>query len=97
MKTFDEVYSYVKSLLMDPSQHGGPWFHSEEEFEDWAGDVLNDTIEYTLRAVGVTIDDNDNLVKEDEEESDLNFYDEEPTLDLDMGFDPYMGCYTDDC
>ena len=30
----------------------------------------------------------------DEKESDD--YDEEP-YDLDMGFDPYMGCYTDDC
>lgn len=24
------------------------------------------------------------------------YYDDEPH-DLDMGFDPYMGCYTDDC
>ena len=92
MKTYDDVYSYVKSLLMNPSQHGGPWFHSEEEFEDWAGDVLDDTIEYTLKAVGITIDDNNNLVEEEYEEVN-----EEPTLDLDMGFDPYMGCYTDDC
>lgn len=24
-------------------------------------------------------------------------YEEEIEADLDMGFDPYMGCYTDDC
>lgn len=24
-------------------------------------------------------------------------YDPEETIDLDMGFDPYLGCYTDDC
>lgn len=30
--------------------------------------------------------------EEDEEEVD-----EEPTYDPDMGFDPYMGCYTEDC
>ena len=30
----------------------------------------------------------------DEDEPD---YEEEMEADLDMGFDPYMGCYTDDC
>ena len=24
-------------------------------------------------------------------------YDTEPAWNLDLGFDPYMGCYTDDC
>ena len=24
-------------------------------------------------------------------------YDEEPDIDLDCGFDPYLGCFTDDC
>lgn len=32
--------------------------------------------------------------EEDEEEPT---YEEEMEADLDMGFDPYMGCYTDDC
>ena len=30
---------------------------------------------------------------EDDEEEDLPYEE----IDLDMGFDPYMGCYTDDC
>ena len=33
--------------------------------------------------------------EEDEEEEPT--YEEEMEADLDMGFDPYMGCYTDDC
>ena len=33
--------------------------------------------------------------EEDEEEEPT--YEEEMQADLDMGFDPYMGCYTDDC
>ena len=24
-------------------------------------------------------------------------YDPEPQYDIEMGFDPYLGCYTDDC
>lgn len=34
--------------------------------------------------------------RDDEDEEDVED-DEEPTFDSDMGFDPYMGCYTDDC
>lgn len=30
-------------------------------------------------------------------EEDEPDYEEEMEADLDMGFDPYMGCYTDDC
>ena len=29
-------------------------------------------------------------------DSDDN-YDEEPDINLDCGFDPYLGCFTDDC
>ena len=37
----------------------------------------------------------DDFLKEwDEEEDDFL---EEPDGDLEMGFDPYMGCYSDDC
>jgi hypothetical protein len=32
----------------------------------------------------------------DQEEED-DYWWEEPSWDLDMGFDPYEGCYTDDC
>ena len=35
----------------------------------------------------------DNMFPEEEEDEE----DYEPDWDLDMGFDPYMGCYTDDC
>ena len=33
----------------------------------------------------------------EEYEEDEPDYEEEMEADLDMGFDPYMGCYTDDC
>lgn len=33
----------------------------------------------------------------EEYEEDEPDYEEEMAADLDMGFDPYMGCYTDDC
>lgn len=91
METFNDIYSYVKARLMDSSQYGGPWFHSEEEFENWAGDVLMDAVKYTLKAVGISVSPNDDNTLIGKE------IDEEPTFDLDMGFDPYMGCYTDDC
>ena len=34
---------------------------------------------------------------EEEDEEEEPTYEEEMEADLDMGFDPYMGCYTDDC
>ena len=34
---------------------------------------------------------------EEYEEEEPPDYEEEKEVDLDMGFDPYMGCYTDDC
>jgi len=33
----------------------------------------------------------------EEYEEEEPTYEEEMEADLDMGFDPYMGCYTDDC
>lgn len=33
----------------------------------------------------------------EEYEEDEPDYEEEMEADLDMGFDPYLGCYTDDC
>lgn len=33
----------------------------------------------------------------EEYEEDEPDYEEEMEADLDVGFDPYMGCYTDDC
>lgn len=33
----------------------------------------------------------------EEYEEDEPDYEEEIEADLDIGFDPYMGCYTDDC
>ncbi len=36
----------------------------------------------------------DSMFSEEEEEEEEDY---EPDWDLDMGFDPYMGCYTDDC
>lgn len=31
------------------------------------------------------------------EEEDEDFYEDEDDCDYDVGFDPYLGCYTDDC
>ena len=42
-------------------------------------------------------DDPEIWEEEDEDYEDEPDYEEEMEADLDMGFDPYMGCYTDDC
>ena len=42
-------------------------------------------------------DDPEIWEEEDEDYKDEPDYEEEMEADLDMGFDPYMGCYTDDC
>ena len=41
--------------------------------------------------------DDPEIWEEEEYEEDEPNYEEEMEADLDMGFDPYMGCYTDDC
>lgn len=33
----------------------------------------------------------------DEEEDKPDYEDELRAMDLEMGYDPYLGCYTDDC
>lgn len=30
-------------------------------------------------------------------QDEMEDWDEPDSLDLDLGFDPYVGCYTDDC
>lgn len=38
------------------------------------------------------------MENEEYEELEFEAYDYEPDdSDLEMGFDPYLGCYTDDC
>ena len=42
-QTFVENYDKLSEKLLNTNQVGGAWFNgSEEEFEDWAGDVLFD-------------------------------------------------------
>lgn len=74
--------------LISPNQVGGPWFEGKEEnAENWMGDVFLDAVEYFLDGLNVKLI----YVEEDAE------YDEPADIDSDMGFDPYMGCFSDDC
>ena len=67
--------------------HDCEWWCGAEEPEDlpegWDedGEVFEDDFE------------DDDFEDEDFEDEDF----EESDFDLDMGFDPYMGCYSDDC
>lgn len=50
---FTKIAEFVTNKLLDETEYGGAWFHSEEELDEWAGDVLYDVIEYTLNSVGI--------------------------------------------
>lgn len=58
MDVFSAMYETIANKLLDKNQVGGPWFNgSEEEFEDWAGDVLYDVLEYCLNYFGITVEE----------------------------------------
>lgn len=67
---------------------------TERFFCDSCGDqILNE--EDVIRIYGHDCCENCYHDGMDEEPED--FYDDEQSYDLDCGFDPYMGSYTDDC
>ena len=56
-QTFVESYDILGAKLLDENQVGGSWFNgSEEEFEDWAGDVLFDALETFLNLCGIEVE-----------------------------------------
>lgn len=58
MDVFSEMYEDVAKKLLDENQWGGAWFQGdEEEFEDWAGDVLSDALEYCLNYFDIQIEE----------------------------------------
>lgn len=56
-KTFVENYDKLSGELLNSNQVGGAWFNgSEEEFEDWAGDVLFEALEKFLNLCGIEVE-----------------------------------------
>ena len=54
---FESLMEKVRNSLLNPDQYAGPYFNgSEAEFEDWAGDALEDAIVCALNEVGIKID-----------------------------------------
>lgn len=54
---FVENYDKLSSILLDENRVGGAWFYgSEEEFEEWAGDVLFDALEIFLNLCGIEVE-----------------------------------------
>jgi hypothetical protein len=54
---FESLMEKVKNRLLNPEQYAGPYFNgSEAEFEEWAGDALEDAIVCALNEVGIEID-----------------------------------------
>jgi len=71
---------------------------SEADYDRWiSGALVQNAFPY------LTSDERELLVsslcldcQKDVFDSDED-YDKEPDIDLDCGFDPYLGCFTDDC
>ena len=62
---------------------------------DRAYEILTDAVDNAFIRYAAIIDENDEVVADTD--SIISEEPDEPDYDLDMGFDPYMGCYTDDC
>lgn len=76
---------------------------NEDDFWNWQnGTLIQDAFPYLtadereIIKTGICPKCWDSMFSEEEEEEEEE-EDYEPDWDLDMGFDPYMGCYTDDC
>lgn len=70
---------------------------AEVEGDEFAWEVYNKTCELAdlLGQVANLVDGETGEVIES---SDADYdYDEPADIDSDMGFDPYMGCFSDDC
>ena len=58
MNVFSEMYEDVAKKLLDKNQYCGAWFQGDEKkFEDWAGDVLPDALEYCLNYFDIQIEE----------------------------------------
>lgn len=56
-QTFVENYDKLGAKLLEKNQVGGAWFDgSEEEFEEWAGDVLFEALEIFLNLCGIEVE-----------------------------------------
>jgi hypothetical protein len=54
---FVENYDKLGSILLDKNREGGAWFYGDEEqYEDWAGDVLFDALEIFLNLCGIEVE-----------------------------------------
>ncbi len=56
---FDKAKEYMFKKLTDPILHGGSWFKTIEEAEEWGGDVIFDAICYYLEGLGIILEDED--------------------------------------
>lgn len=58
MDVFSKMYEDVAKKLLDENHCGGAWFWGDEEkFEDWAGDVLSEALEYCLNYFDIQIEE----------------------------------------
>ena len=56
-ETFVENYNKLSGELLNSNQVGGAWFNgSEEEFDEWAGDVLFEALEKFLNLCGIEVE-----------------------------------------
>jgi len=82
----------------------GEWkdsFKSLSEAISTADFILYDIYPQTAEKVVIWDSNTGEVLAECSRDDDDNFEDKEPDCDWDynedMGFDPYMGCYSDDC
>lgn len=56
-QAFVENYDKLATKLLDENQAGGAWFYgSDEEFEEWAGEVLFEALEIFLNLCGIEVE-----------------------------------------
>ena len=52
-----KAYDVAFSKLLEKTPRGVSWFDTEEEADDWAGDIAYEMIYHTIGALGIEIGD----------------------------------------
>lgn len=99
MGTYDGEYTYcpVNACGACPYCDKNLICHVEDpvkDCDDWAM-FWGDWDEW--KKIDWVTEDKDNFAQEEIEWAKENYGYEEPDYDIESGFDPFMGCYTEDC
>ena len=53
---WEKIEKAMKEEALEPDRHGNTWFKTEEEYEEWAGDLLDTMLIVAFQAIGIELE-----------------------------------------